>query len=631
MRCLPAFCHPMLLKGVNILKQINKETRNTRGTPEMMWRFLRGSKRYFAIGILSAVGVSLFELLNPQIICMTVDSVIGSEPMNLPAFLSEMLGRYADPNYLRNHLWWIAIAIVAVSLLSVAFRYLFRVSNAKGAETLVQSMRDQLYAHIARLPFSWHMKNQTGDIIQRCTSDVDTVKRFLSEQLTSILRIVILIALSLTFMFRMNAGLAAIATLFVPVVLAFSFFFHRRIGSRFQTCDESEGKLSAIVQENLTGVRVVRAFGRERYEEEKFNTQNEQYANLWTHLVRLMSAFWASSDLISGLQIMTIIVCGTVECVHGHMTSGEFIAFLSYNTMLTWPVRQLGRMVSELSKAGISVRRISEIMGTAPESDSVDAFCPSLKGDIRFDHVSFAYDDCPELLHDVSFTIKAGTTFGILGSTGSGKSTLMYLLTRLYDLPANSGTITIGEVPVDRIQRTHLRRGIGMVMQEPYLFSRTIAENIAITADQTNLNAVRDASRTACLDETVTGFEQGYETFVGERGVTLSGGQKQRVAIARMLTQKTPIMIFDDSLSAVDAETDAKIRAALREKMVGTTVILIAHRITTLMQADQIIVLDRGRIVERGNHEELLRQNGIYRKIYEIQMNPNALDGEVTA
>lgn len=314
------------------------------------------------------------------------------------------------------------------------------------------------------------------------------------------------------------------------------------------------------------------------------------------------------------------------------MSAGELIAFLSYNAMLSWPIRRLGRMISELSKAGISLDRLNYVLSSPVETDKEGATEPDLHGDIVFDHVSFAYDNCPELIHDVSFTVKAGSTVGILGGTGSGKSTLMYLLDRLYDLPedGSGGKITIGGVNIADMKAKHIRRHIGMVLQEPYLFSRSIAENIGITSEELSLDEIRAAAAIASLDDTVMSFADGYQTFVGERGVTLSGGQKQRAAIARMLTQKTPIMIFDDSLSAVDAETDMKIRSALKDNLGDATVFLISHRTATLMNADLILVLDRGRVVESGTHASLTAmENGIYRRIYDIQMSdPDAADAE---
>ena len=491
----------------------------------------------------------------------------------------------------------------------------------------LETVRNLLFAHIERLPFGWHMKNRTGDIIQRCTSDVDTVKEFLSEQLTAILQIVIKVVFSLAVMFSMNAKLALAATLTMPVILLYSAIFGRRIGKHFRECDENEGILSAMAQENLTGVRVVRAFGREEYERERFGKQNDHYTGLWVRLARLLSAFWGMGDFIAGTQALLIMTLGIVSCVKGGMTSGEFIAFVTYNAMLAWPIRRLGRMISEMSKAGISIDRLNYIMSSEEEKDRDGAGEPDMHGDIVFDDVSFAYEGCPELLSHISFTARAGKTVGILGGTGSGKSTLMYLLDRLYELPedGSGGRITIGGTDIKDIKAAYLRKNIGIVLQEPYLFSRTIAENIGITRPDITMGEIREASAIACLDDTVTGFSEGYDTFVGERGVTLSGGQKQRAAIARMLTEKTPIMIFDDSLSAVDAETDAAIRAGLDRQLGGATVFLISHRTSTLMNSDLILVLDRGRIAEMGRHDELMAiDGGIYRRIYDIQTsNPD--------
>ncbi|MBQ2925694.1 MAG: ABC transporter ATP-binding protein, partial [Ruminiclostridium sp.] len=314
-----------------------------------------------------------------------------------------------------------------------------------------------------------------------------------------------------------------------------------------------------------------------------------------------------------------VVVFGAVFCIRGQLLEGEYIAFISYNAMLVWPIRQLGRMISEMSKAGVSIDRVFYIMNASPEADRPDALTPPMDGDIVFENVRFAYEGAPELLHDISFTVKAGTTLGILGGTGSGKSTLMLLLDKLYELPPEWGRITIGGVDIRDIRTRHLRKNIGMVLQEPYLFSRTIAENIAMASDSPEREAVRAAARAACLDESVMGFAQGYETLVGERGVTLSGGQKQRAAIARMLMNDTPIMIFDDSLSAVDTQTDAKIRQSIAQRFGKATVILISHRITTLSAADQILVLDHGTVAERGTHEQLRSAGGIYQKIYEAQ------------
>jgi len=594
-----------------------KTSPQNRETLSLLWQFLRGSKRYFLVTILAAAVTALADMLQPQIIRAAVDCALGGKEADFPAFVMNAVNSIGGFAYLGQHLWIMALAILVVAVFQVASQYIFRVYNTKASETLVKSMRDQLFSHIQRLPFSWHMKNRTGDIIQRCTSDIETTKNFLSEQLTSVFRIVILLILSVSFMCAMHVRLTLIALIPMPLILLYSMHFHKKIHDGFMACDENEGKLSAMAQENLTGVRVVRAFGQEKAEMDKFTKQNNYYTSLWINMAKVMSKFWSTSDIFSGIQVMLVVVFGAYFCIHGSLTEGEYIAFISYNSMLVWPIRQLGRMISEMSKAGVSIDRVAYIMNSPVECDEADASPAPMDGDICFEHVSFAYDNSPELLHDISFTMKAGTTLGILGGTGSGKSTLMLLLDKLY--PLEEGRITIGGTDIRKIQTQHLRRNIGMVLQEPFLFSRTIAENIGIASPVLDMDAIRSAAAAAALDETITSFAQGYETMVGERGVTLSGGQKQRAAIARMLTNETPIMIFDDSLSAVDTQTDAKIRQAIHQRFGKASVILISHRITTLSAADKIIVLDRGRIVEEGTHEQLKSGGGIYQKIYETQ------------
>ena len=594
---------------------------------ELLWQFLNGSKKYFLFSVLAASVTALADMINPQIIRAAVDCAIGGNEGDFPAFVMDFVNSIGGFAYLGQHLWIMALAIVVVAMFQVVSQYVFRVSNTKASETLVKTMRDPLFTHIEHLPFSWHMKNRTGDIIQRCTSDIETTKNFLSEQMTSIFRIVILLVLSVTFMLSMHPLLTLIAFVPMPAIIGYSFVFHKKVHDGFLDCDENEGKLSAIAQENLTGVRVVRAFGRERAEIDKFKTQNDYYTGLWVKMAKVLSKFWSTSDVLSGIQVMLIVVFGAVFCVRGTMTEGEYIAFISYNAMLVWPIRMLGRMISELSKAGVSIDRVFYIMNSPVEKDDEDAVDAPMDGDICFEHVNFGYENSPQMLHDVTFTMKAGTTLGILGGTGSGKSTMMLLLEKMYDIEEGNGRITIGGTDIRKIKTEHLRRHIGMVLQEPFLFSRTIAENIGICSPKIDMEQIRSAARAAALDDTVVSFAQGYETMVGERGVTLSGGQKQRAAIARMLTQDVPIMIFDDSLSAVDTETDAKIRQAISQRFGKASVILISHRITTLSSADKILVLDHGRIVEEGTHEELKAAGGIYQKIYETQTGSREVIG----
>ena len=586
----------------------------------LLGRFLKGSRAMFLLCMLCAAASALTDMIVPQIIRVAVDQGIGGRPAEeLAGPARALLSALGGPEALRGRLWATALAVLAVAGIGGAARYGFRVANARAGERLVKTMRDTLFGHIERLPFQWHMSHHTGDIIQRCTSDIETTRNFISEQMTNLIRIVMLVAMSIVFMLGMHAPLELIAMAPLPVIIWYSLFFHRKFRKGFEACDINEGKLSAMAQENLTGVRVVRAFGREKYERDRFGAQNEYYTSLWVKLGRLMSFFWSSADILSGIQIMLVVVFGAVFCLRGGMSSGEYIAFISYNGMLVWPVRQLGRMISEMSKAGVGIDRIGYIMEAEEEKDPEGALTPPLDREIRFEHVSFSYEGGREMLRDVDFTIPAGSTLGILGGTGSGKSTMMALLNRLYPLPPEGGRITIGGVDIARIRLSHLRRGIGMVLQEPFLFSRTLRENLGIAAPDMTEAEMEAAARAACLEETIHGFSRGWETFVGERGVTLSGGQKQRAAIARMLARPAQIMIFDDSLSAVDTETDAKIRAGLEKRFGSATVILISHRITTLSKADRVLVLDHGRVAQWGTPEELSREPGLYREIEMIQ------------
>lgn len=687
--------------------------------------FLRGSILYFTAGAVFACLVALFDLIIPRLIQYTVDAVIGGNLSAVPAWAAGIITRLGGADFLRRNLWLAAAAVAAAALAGALSRYAFKMSNEKGSETFLQRTRDQLFKHILSLPYSWLGENSTGDIIQRCTSDVETIRVFVSEQLTSLLHVFILVFMSLYFMISIQPRLTAVTAVFIPIMIISSLIFYGLIGEEFEKVDSEEGHLSAIAQENLTGVRVVRTFGREKFERERFEAQNEYYTNHWIRLMRVLAAFWVSGNVIATVRNLTVAVFGAVLCVRDELTAGGLIAFLSYNALMSLPVRRIGRVIADMSKTGVSMDRLRYIMnavpedadalvsareafgdpagsaGTLPKAGRTGDTLPKADGagergstallekkedqrfapmdrDIVFSHVTFRYgEDLPEVLRDVSMRIRAGSTVGILGGTGSGKSTLVLLLDRMWELAPEQGTISIGGVDIRDMDRGWLRQNIGMVLQEPYLFSRTLAENIVIAMPDASdeaaersarmeaiakssvhtagesagdenaavqkdagykgspyedpaelaaeleagrvMQEIRRASRIACLDEAVEHFADGYDTFVGERGVTLSGGQKQRAAIAQILVRRTPIMIFDDSLSAVDAETDTRIRHALHKNTADATVILIAHRITTLRNADEIFVLEKGQIAEHGSHDELLARDGIYSRVYALQ------------
>ena len=589
---------------------------------KLLAHFLKGSIVLYIASVACNLIVMFFTVLIPQVIGVAIDSVIGDDPVN--GSFAAIVNAVGGVEALKQNIWMIAVAVLLLAAGMAVFRFIHSYTNVCANEKLMQRMRGELFSRIQRLPLSWHTVHRTGDIIQRCTSDTQTILNFISNQMMQLIRIVALIVLSIVFMFLMHWQLALIAAVFVPLVVGYSLIFYSRAGKKFRKCDEQEGVLSTIAQENLTGARVVRAFGRERYERDKFNRQNTYYTGLWVKLERFLAMYWVSSEFLTALQLLLIIAVGTVFCIKGNLSEGQFVAFISYNAMLIGPVRQLGRIVSNMSKAEVSLERIGEIMNGVPEEYGDDE--GRLSGDIVFENVGFSYEQGKPVLKNINLTVPKGTTLGIIGGTGSGKSTLTYLLDGLY--APDCGKIYIGGKNIENISLKTLRKNIGLVLQEGYLYSRTVGENIAVAADSAEPAAIRHAAQVACVDANICGFEHGYDTVVGERGVTLSGGQKQRVSIARTLMRGTPYLIFDDSLSAVDSDTDAAIRKNLSKEWDGATVIIISHRVTTVMHADNIIVMEDGEIAESGTNEQLLAKNGTYKRIYDMQMSlPDELKG----
>ena len=574
----------------------------------LLARHLRPAASALLLGMGASLLLTLLRMAFTQVIRFTVDGVLLGDASGLPAFAAQL-----SPG---TQLAAACALAAAIALLQFGVSYIQDSRLPMGSERFVKSLRDALYSRIQRLPYSWHVQNSTGDIIQRCISDVEIVRAFVMDQLLELLGTLFMIVTCVVIMFTMNVKMALLATAFVPVIVGYSVLFFRHMSGRYEKADEAEGALSAVVQENLTGVRVVRAFGREKTELDKFREKNNRYTDLWLRLGDWMSAFYTLGDMMSILQVFAIVVLGVHLCVAGEVSLGVYLAFVSYTRELTLPVRRRGRTISEMSKANVSIDRLLYILESEEERSTETPAQADLHGEIRFEDVSFAYEE-KQVLRDVSFSIPGGKTLGVFGGTGSGKSTIALLLARLYD--PDAGRITIGGVDTKDMDLGALRRDVGVVLQEPFLFSRTLAENIAITRDDATREDVERAAQDACLDASVGEFVNGYETVVGERGVTLSGGQKQRTAIARTLLSGAPVMVFDDALSAVDAKTDEAIRTRLRTAAGGATLILIAHRVATLMQADRIIVLEDGQIVESGTPDELLAQGGAFARAAAMQ------------
>lgn len=586
---------------------------------------LKGSVGLFACSIIASAMFTLLSTLAPQVVSFAINYVIGGD--ELPEKYDGLVSLCGGPEYLKSNMWVLAIVIIGIAVFAMVFHYLRMYVNTRATQKFMARMRGELFSHTQRLSLKWHSEHRTGDIIQRCTSDADTISNFVSNQLINLFRIIILIIFSLTFMFIMNVELALIAAVFIPLFIGSGYIFHRYARKHFMKCDEEEGVLSTLAQENFTGVRVVRAFGKEKYERDKFEKQNVYYTGIWLKILDKLAIYWTANNFVAAAQGMLMLVVGTVFCVNGKLNAGDLVAFMTYNIMLMGPVRELGRIISNMSKAGVSLSRISEILNAEEENYGEAQL---LSGDIELKDVSFGYEKDNPVLSNINLTIPQGTTLGIIGASGSGKSTLVQLLVKL--MPLTDGDILIGGKSYKDISLSTLRKNIGLILQESYIYTRTVGENIGIAAYCDTQGKIEEAASSACVHNNITGFANGYNTVVGERGVTLSGGQKQRVAIARTLMRETPYIIFDDSLSAVDSETDAAIRANLKEENAGATVIIISHRITTVMHADNIIVLEDGKIKESGTHKQLIESDGLYKSIYDVQMSlPDELKDEIKA
>lgn len=577
---------------------------------------LKGQRLSLAVMLLCMVFISLLAFFPQQIIRYTVDVVLAGGPSFLPVFLENMI-RTLGGNTVLGCLAVSALAMVAVALVNSLFTYLRSKLSADVAENIAYSLRTRLYDHIQRLPYARLLSFGTGDLLQRCTSDVETVRKFVSVQIMEMLRALCLVVCAIFIMWPMSHTMTLISLSTVPLLLFFSYFYFVLAKKNFLHAEQAESDMSVALQENLTGVRVVRAFAAQRQEEAKFDAASARFRDLSQKLTYIMSYYWSLSDLMIYAQVILTVCLGTKFALSGTLTIGTVITFSSYVTVLLWPVRQMGRILADLGKTSVALNRIRDILSTPIEEDLPQESTPDISGNIVFDHVNFSYQDGKPVLQDISFSVSAGQTVAILGATGSGKTTLMLLLQRLYD--PTGGRILFDDTPSVNIRRAYLRRHVGIVLQEPFLYSRSVFDNIAITQPHSAAADVQAVSKMASLHDSVLSFEQGYQTMVGERGVTLSGGQKQRVAIARMLLQRTPVMIFDDSLSALDSETDAAIRAALSQRREKATTFIISHRVNSVFQADQIIVLDHGRIIESGTHQSLLEKGGLYAKLWRLQ------------
>ena len=578
---------------------------------------LYGQRAMLLLAALFGVFAAGVSMLPQQVVRFTVDNVIGQGQGALPGILGRIATWFPGRTVWMQNLLVCTVGILLIAVVNMFCHGMRTLLFQTAAERTSKKLRDRLYDHIQRLSYAYHINSDTGDLLQRCTSDVDTIRRFFAVQMMEVVRAVFIIVFSLIIMLPMNVKMTFISLISAPFLILFSYLYYGSIRKNFRLADESEGRMSVVLQENLTGVRVVRAFARQKYEAEKFDRASAEYRDLARRLTALMGRYWGITDITIFLQQGLTIVFGVSLVLSGEMTVGTLMSFISYTTMMLFPIRAMGRVLADMGKALVSVERINEILNVPIETDGQQVQTPEIRGSVRFSDVWFSYEGGQDVLRGISFAAKPGETTAILGATGSGKSTLMLLMQRLYS--PTRGSIWIDGVDIQKIEMHHLRKNVSIVLQEPFLYSRTIAENIAITRPEASMEEIVEAAKMAAIHDDIMEFDQGYDTLVGERGVTLSGGQKQRVAIARTLLQNAPIIIFDDALSAMDTQTDAAIRRALERVQKDHTVFIISHRINSLAQADRILVLEEGRILQQGTHEELIRQPGIYRDVYEIQ------------
>ncbi len=608
-------------------------TLTTTKPPYTLWSATQGQRGRYVAAVLAMVITNLFMFAPPllgkyAIDVITLDDYSQSAPLlgDLALWLAGDSEGSALSRPLANlYLWLSAAVAVVLTVIAGYFTYVRGRMAALASEGIVRGLRERIYSHLHDLPAHYYDGADTGDLVQRASSDVETVRVFMASDVIEIGRSAILVLCVMPVLFFMDVRLAFYSLLLMPLLVIGAYLFFSRVKSVFQVTDEAEAAMTATLQENLTGIRVVRAFNRQDYEIDRFAERNAFFRDQNHRLIVLMGVYWGTSDFFALMQVGIVLFAGAWFVIDGSMSVGTLFAFLTYESMVIWPVRQLGRVLTDSGKAVVSLGRINEVLSATPEPERPRPSRQRVSGRIEISKLSFAYDSTP-MLRDVSLNIRAGETLGIVGPPGSGKSTLIRLLLGLY--PYSSGSIRLDEFEVNQADRHWLRQQISVVLQDPFLYSRSIRNNLLVGRPQASPEQMQAALADAAVTSTLGKFANGLDAQVGERGVTLSGGQRQRLALARALLKEPPILILDDSLSAVDLGTEAHILEALNRRRGLQTTLIVAHRLSSVMQADRIAVFDGGELVQLGAHQALYQQAGPYRELCDLQL---ALNAEVNA